>query len=59
VVTLGGNPVPVLFAGLTPQSVGLYQIDIQVPNVAVEGNLTLTVSQGGVASNTTILPVRR
>jgi uncharacterized protein (TIGR03437 family) len=59
VVTLGGNPVPVLFAGLTPQSVGLYQIDIQVPNVAFEGNLILTVSQGGVASNTTILPVRR
>jgi uncharacterized protein (TIGR03437 family) len=57
-VTLGGNPVPVLFAGLTPLSVGLYQIDIQVPNVPVDGNLVLTVSQGGVVSNTTILPVR-
>ena len=58
VVTLGGNPVPtLLFAGLTPGSVGLYQIDLQVPDVPVDGNLTLTVSQGGVVSNITILPV--
>jgi len=57
VVTLGGNPVPTLFAGLTPGSVGLYQIDLQVPDVSVDGNLTLTVSQNGVASNTTIVPV--
>ena len=58
VVTLGGNSVPtLLFAGLTPGSVGLYQIDLQVPDVPVDGNLTLTVSQGGVVSNTTILPV--
>jgi uncharacterized protein (TIGR03437 family) len=58
VVTLGGNSVPtLLFAGLTPGSVGLYQIDLQVPDVPVAGNLTLTVSQVGAVSNTTILPV--
>jgi uncharacterized protein (TIGR03437 family) len=57
VVTLGGNAVPVLFAGLTPESVGLYQIDIQMPSVTAGGNLLLTVTQGGVVSNTTILPV--
>jgi len=57
VVTLGGNPAPAVFAGLTPGSVGLYQIDLQVPDVPVDGNLTLTVSQGGVVSNITILPV--
>jgi uncharacterized protein (TIGR03437 family) len=55
---LGGSPAPVLFAGLTPGSVGLYQIDIQVPNVAVDGNLMLTVIQGGVVSNAAIVPVR-
>jgi uncharacterized protein (TIGR03437 family) len=38
--------------------VGLYQIDLQAPDAPVGGNLTLTVSQGGVASNITILPVR-
>jgi uncharacterized protein (TIGR03437 family) len=58
VVTLGGNQVPILFAGLTPESVGLYQIDIQMPNVSSGGNLLLTVAQGGVVSNTTILPVQ-
>jgi uncharacterized protein (TIGR03437 family) len=58
VVTLGGNPAPAVFAGLTPGSVGLYQIDLQVPAVPVDGNLILAVSQGGVVSNTTILPVR-
>jgi uncharacterized protein (TIGR03437 family) len=57
VVKLGGSTVAVLFAGLTPESVGLYQIDIQVPNVSTAGNLLLTVSEGGVISNTTILPV--
>jgi uncharacterized protein (TIGR03437 family) len=58
VVTLGGNPVPALFAGLTPDSVGLYQINIQTPNVPADGNLALTISQNGVVSNATILPVR-
>jgi uncharacterized protein (TIGR03437 family) len=58
VVTLGSSPAPVLFAGLSPGSVGLYQIDIQVPNVPVDGNLMLTVIQGGVVSNVTVLPVR-
>ena len=57
VVTLGGNPTPTAYAGLTPGLVGLYQIDLQVPDVPVDGNLTLTVSQGGVTSNTTIAPV--
>ena len=31
VVTLNGNPVTPLFAGLTPGLVGLYQLNIQVP----------------------------
>jgi uncharacterized protein (TIGR03437 family) len=58
VVMLGSSPASVLFAGLSPGSVGLYQIDIQVPNVPVDGNLTLMVIQGGVVSNVTVLPVR-
>ncbi len=56
-LSLGGKPVPILFAGLTPSLVGLYQINIQIPTVATGGNLLLTVSQNGVASNTAILPV--
>jgi uncharacterized protein (TIGR03437 family) len=59
VVTLGGVPATVLFAGLTPGWAGLYQVNIQVPNVTAGGNLTLTVSQGGVISNTALLPVQK
>jgi uncharacterized protein (TIGR03437 family) len=58
IVTLAGNPVPAAFVGLTPSLVGLYQINLQIPDVAADGNLVLTVSQNGVVSNTTILPVR-
>ena len=57
-LTLGGIDVPIAFAGLTPGFVGLYQINLQVPNVVVDGNLVLTVSQNSLISNTTILPVR-
>ncbi len=56
-VTVGGNASTVLFAGLTPGFVGLYQIDFQVPANAVAGELTVNVSQNGVAANPTLLPV--
>jgi uncharacterized protein (TIGR03437 family) len=55
-LTIGGAPVPVLFAGLTPGLVGLYQINFQIPATA-SGNLKLEVSQGGIVSNSTVLPV--
>jgi uncharacterized protein (TIGR03437 family) len=58
-LTLAGKPVPVAFAGLTPGLVGLYQINLQIPDVDVDGNLVLTVSQNGDTSNSTILPVLR
>jgi uncharacterized protein (TIGR03437 family) len=45
------------FAGLTPTGVGLYQIAFTVPSNARSGSLDLVVSQGGVSSNTTKLPV--
>jgi adhesin/invasin len=58
VLYLSGNPVPVAFGGLTPGSVGLYQINFQVPAGTPDGDLTLLVSQGGVNSNVTTLPVK-
>jgi uncharacterized protein (TIGR03437 family) len=57
-LTLGGNPVNIAFAGLTPGLVGLYQINIQIPQDAQGGNQVLVVSQDGLPSNTTILPVQ-
>ncbi len=58
VVTVGGANAQVVYAGLSPGSVGLYQIDVVVPASAGTGNLPLGVMQGGVASNTVTVPVQ-
>jgi hypothetical protein len=64
---LGGGPgagprcpiiyAAILFAGLTPGLVGLYQVNFTVPADAVNGELPLVLTQVGVQSNSTILPV--
>ena len=56
-VTVGSQPATVLFAGLTPGFVGLYQVNFQVPAGAASGNDTVVVAQNGVAGNSTTLPV--
>jgi uncharacterized protein (TIGR03437 family) len=56
-VTVDSQPSTVLFAGLTPAFVGLYQIDFQVPAGAHSGEVVVTVTQNGVAANSTLLPV--
>jgi len=58
-VTLDGQAAPVQFAGLTPGFVGLYQVNFQVPSNSGTGDLTLIVSQNGVPSNATRLPVSK
>ncbi len=58
-VTLNGNSVPIAFAGLSPGSVGLYQINFQVPMDTPDGDLTLSVNQSGAQSNSVILPVHQ
>lgn len=57
VLTLNNAQVPVIFAGLTPSEVGLYQIDFQVPQPLADGNYSLFITQSGTVSNTTVLPV--
>ncbi len=45
--TIGGVDAPVLFSGLTPSLVGLYQVNVQVPATAPAGDavpLVLTVT---------------
>jgi uncharacterized protein (TIGR03437 family) len=54
---VGSQPANISFAGLTPFSVGLYQIDFQVPSNASSGNLNVVVTQNGIAANSTLLPV--
>jgi uncharacterized protein (TIGR03437 family) len=57
-VTLNGETVSnILFSGLTPTLAGLYQIDLQVPMDAPNGDLTLTVTQTGFQGTPVILPV--
>lgn len=57
-VTLNGeNITPILYSGLTPTAVGLYQIDFQVPADAPNGALPLVVTEGGIVAPSVILPV--
>jgi uncharacterized protein (TIGR03437 family) len=58
-VTLDSVPVPFLFAGLTPGLAGLYQINIQIPAAARDGDLTLVVNQGDFQGGSVILPVHK
>jgi len=58
IVTIDGVNCDVIFSGLSPDSVGLYQIVARVPPDAKPGSLTMVVSQLGVLSNTATLPVR-
>jgi len=56
-VTLNGVTCTLLYAGLAPNFVGLYQIDLQVPANASSGDLNLVVTQGSVTANATKLTV--
>jgi uncharacterized protein (TIGR03437 family) len=49
-VTLAGRPARVLFAGLAPGLVGVYQVNIEVPPDAGSGDLDLLVRVAGQAS---------
>jgi uncharacterized protein (TIGR03437 family) len=56
-VTIGGETAQVLFSGLAPGSIGLYQIDVVVPSIPA-GSQPLTVTLLNVASNPTMLAVQ-
>jgi uncharacterized protein (TIGR03437 family) len=51
-VDLGGTPLTVLFAGLTPGEVGVYQINVTVPRNAPMGlGVPLNISQGAATTS--------
>ncbi|HYA17437.1 MAG TPA: hypothetical protein VEF06_08220, partial [Bryobacteraceae bacterium] len=62
--TLGGVNAPVVFAGLTPTLVSLYQVNIQVPATAPAGNavplvITVTDANGNtINSNSTTVALQ-
>ena len=49
--SIGGIPANVLYQGLVPGYIGLYQINLVVPNVAAGAAVPLTFTQGGVAGS--------
>jgi uncharacterized protein (TIGR03437 family) len=58
-LTVNGSNVTIGFDGLTPGSVGLYQVNFQVPANTPDGNAVLVLSQDGVPSNPVLLPVHQ
>lgn len=51
-VTIGGIPATVGFSGLTPNLVGLYQVNAQIPAASPTGNaVSLVLTIGGRQSN--------
>ena len=58
-LTLNGTDAPILFAGLTPGLVGLYQVNFLVPENAPDGNLELVIDQDSDQSNKSLLQVKK
>jgi uncharacterized protein (TIGR03437 family) len=57
--TVGGLPATVLFAGLTPGLVGLYQLNVQVPSSCPTGSsVPVVATVSGVASNTVTIAIQ-
>ena len=48
-IKIGDTEARISYAGLAPESVGLYQFNIEVPANAANGDQPLTVTQGGEA----------
>lgn len=53
-VTVGGVTAPIIFAGLSPQFVGVNQVNITVPAVAPGDSLPLEIKVGGITSPSNI-----
>jgi uncharacterized protein (TIGR03437 family) len=58
-VSIGGASATVAFAGIVPGTAGVYQINVQVPSDAANGDLPLVVQVGNATSVSTIIPVQK
>jgi len=57
-VSIGGIQARVIFSGLTPGAVGLFQVNIQVPDDVPSGSdVPVTLTIGGVVSNTATIAI--
>jgi uncharacterized protein (TIGR03437 family) len=57
-VTIGGVAAPVIFAGLAPGYVGLYQVNVQVPEGVAAGDAVPVILSTGAVSNAVTISVR-
>jgi uncharacterized protein (TIGR03437 family) len=57
-VTVGGKPAEVLFSGVAPGFLGLYQINVRVPGDVAGGTQALLVTAGGQRSNEVKVQIR-
>jgi minor extracellular serine protease Vpr len=53
-VTIGSASGQVIFSGLTPGSIGLYQVNVSIPTNAPTGSQTLTLTIGGQSMTLTV-----
>src|SRR5204862_1649408 len=54
--TIGGRPADVLFAGLLPGAVGLFQVDLRIPILAA-GDFPLIITIGDASSKPALIAV--
>jgi len=54
--TLGGQSATVMFAGLTPGYIGLFQVNLRIPSLA-SGDFPLVISVGAARSNAPMVSV--
>ncbi len=53
-ISIGGMPATVVYAGLAPQYVGLYQFDVVVPQVSAGNSVPVTFTLGGHSGTQTL-----
>jgi uncharacterized protein (TIGR03437 family) len=58
-VTIGGASASVTFAGVVPGTAGVYQINVQVPSSAANGDLPLVVQTGTVSSSPVLVTIQK
>ena len=54
--TVGGQPADVIFAGLSPGSVGLFQVNLRLP-LLDPGSYPVAIAVNGITSNTQWLQI--